>query len=141
MRKAELYSKDVSFHPLVQLALDFQSFTESGIKKNAGSLNLYTRLFKKLFSPETPYLMACLMEIHFNTIRKFSLIAMNDAIKYKYNVLPPYPAEKLKDLLGFDSVDDLLDLLRAYSIEIEKVNDNYGVIFDKKKTLIGKFHD
>jgi len=81
--------------------------------------------------------MACLMEIHFITIRKLSLIAMNDAVKFKYNALPPYPAEKLKDLLGFDTIDDLLDILRAYSIKIEEVNNNYGIIFDKKKSLIG----
>ncbi|ORX54691.1 hypothetical protein BCR36DRAFT_321909 [Piromyces finnis] len=128
IRKAESYPKEILFHPYVQLALEFQFLTDEGI---------YSRLFKKIFSTDTPYLMGCLMEIHFNTIRKKALIAMNSAIKFKDNRLPPYPAEKLKNLLGFDTIDDLLDVLYHYGIEVESNTDNYyGIIFDKKKDII-----
>ncbi|OUM70709.1 hypothetical protein PIROE2DRAFT_50001, partial [Piromyces sp. E2] len=127
VRKAELYPKEILFHPYVQLALEFQSLTDEGI---------YSRLFKKVFSPETPYLMGCLMEIHFNIIRKKALIAMNSAIKYKDNRLPPYPAEKLKNLLGFDTLEDLIDFIKYYGIDMESNEDYYGVFFDKKKEII-----
>ena len=84
--------------------------------------------------------MGCLMEIHFNTIRKNALIAMNYAVKFRDNILPPYPAEKLKDILGFDTIENLLDVLNYYSIEIDSQDNYYGVIFDKKKGIIGKYY-
>jgi len=80
------------------------------------------------------------MEIHFNTIRKNALIAMNYAVKFRDNILPPYPAEKLKDILGFDTIENLLDVLNYYSIEIDSQDNYYGVIFDKKKGIIGKYY-
>ncbi|ODV79752.1 mRNA export factor Sac3 [Suhomyces tanzawaensis NRRL Y-17324] len=118
--------------PHVQLALKLRNivsqnnlFERGGFNNSPGSLNLFEEFFKIIYSPETPLLMACLLETHFNEVRFYALKSMARSFHTKGR---PYPAESLKNLLGFDSIEKLVKFVTYYEVDV--IEDNGEVLID-----------
>lgn len=122
---------DVLMDRHVQLALKIRgiisqnNIVERGYTNTIGALNLFVEFFKTVYSDETPFLMACLLETHFNEIRFYALKSMSRCYHTKGK---PYVAEALQELLGFDSLEKLLKFVRYYEIDI--LDDNGVVLVD-----------
>lgn len=136
--------------PNVQLAIRLRNIIsqnnviERGYANSVGALNLFTEFFRIVYSEETPFLMACLLETRFNEFRFYALKAMSRSFHTKGKA---YTAEGLKNLLGFDSVEKLVDYVSYYEIDI--LHDTNGEIlvdlFNKEKLestyKLNSFHD
>lgn len=134
---------------LVQLALRFRKITtqnnvvERGVPNLVGALNLYTEFFRLVYSDETPFLMACLLETHFNEIRFYALKAISRSFHTKTK---PYTIQRLQQVLGFDSIEKLQKFLNYYDIDIINVNGEVLVdLFNKEKLettyKLNSFHE
>ena len=105
-RQIQKLPDEVYNDKLVQLALRFRKITtqnnvvERGVTNLVGALNLYTEFFRLVYSEETPFLMACLLETHFNEIRFYALKAISRSFHTKTK---PYAIQRLQQVLGFDS--------------------------------------
>ncbi|PLW16339.1 hypothetical protein PCANC_21158 [Puccinia coronata f. sp. avenae] len=82
----------------LQSALQLQILAQCGnMSRAAGrrpanspaTLNAFTRLFKKVSSPQTSFLNACLLETHFSEIRVSALKALRSAQSRKYGAHVP----------------------------------------------------
>jgi len=82
----------------LQSALQLQILAQCGnMSRAAGrrpanspaTLNAFTRLFKKVSSPQTSFLNACLLETHFSEIRVSALKALRSAQSRKYGANVP----------------------------------------------------
>ncbi|KAG7665342.1 SAC3 [[Candida] subhashii] len=123
--------------PKVQLALKLRSIisqnniVERGFINTVGALNLFVEFFRIVYSEETPFLMACLLETHFNEIRFYALKSMARSYHTKGR---PYAAESLAEILGFDSIEKLIKFVKYYEIDI--INEHgvlYVDLFNKEK--------
>ena len=121
--KAETLSQKVFYDPQVQFALEIQSMmartNEEYIQGRAsenGSLNLFSAIFRELEKPIS-YLMACCIHLSFVDIRRGALKAMQKAFYcFADDTSSMWPLEELMILLGFDSVDEVLETLEYYDI-------------------------
>lgn len=82
----------------LQSALQLQILAQCGNMSQAAgrrpanspaTLNAFTRLFKKVSSPQTSFLNACLLETHFSEIRVSALKALRSAQSRKYGANVP----------------------------------------------------
>lgn len=98
---------------IVQRALMLRGLINHGI----GGLNLYSEFFKTVLDPsKTPFLLACLAEIHFNEIRYNALKQLSKLYHSKTKKTPT--AEYLANVLGFDSFEALQRTCNIYKIDI-----------------------
>lgn len=121
----------------IQLALMIRSIAtqnnvvERGFNNSIGALNLFMEFFKIVYSDQTPFLHACLLEKHFSEIRFYALKSMSRCYHTRGKA---YSAELLQKVLGFDSLDKLLEFVQYYGIDI--LYDN-GIplvdLFNKEK--------
>ncbi|RCK55221.1 Nuclear mRNA export protein SAC3 [Candida viswanathii] len=123
--------------PKVQLALRFRNImtqnnvVERGVTNLVGALNSYSEFFRLVYSDETPLLMACLLETHFNEVRFYALKAMSRSYHTKTK---PYPLARLQEVLGYDSPEKLIKFLSYYEIDTLNVNGEVFVdLFNKEK--------
>lgn len=128
----ELFDDD-----LVQLALMFRNISsqnnivERGYNNILGALNLFLEFFRRVFDENTPYLIACLLETHFNDIRFYALKSMSRCYHSKGKA---YSAIALTEALGFDSQDDLIKFVEYYDIDVIYENNEALVdLFNREK--------
>ncbi|CUM47286.1 uncharacterized protein AC631_01936 [Debaryomyces fabryi] len=120
-REIQELPNDILSNKHVQLALMFRNMAsqnnivERGYHNSIGALNLFLEFFKIAFSPETPFLMSCLLETQFNEIRFYALKSMSRCYHTRGKA---YSAESLQNFLGFDSLDKLLKFVQYYEIDI-----------------------
>ncbi|KAJ1909689.1 actin cytoskeleton and mitosis protein [Tieghemiomyces parasiticus] len=109
--------------PAVQLALVFHAYAQYGrnpthsrrfASSRESSPFLFNRFFRLLASPGTPYLLACVLELHFDLVRRNGLHALNSAIQYVPD--SEYPLARLAERLGLDGPAQAAALCRAYKI-------------------------
>ncbi|KAJ1927330.1 actin cytoskeleton and mitosis protein [Tieghemiomyces parasiticus] len=109
--------------PAVQLALAFHAYAQYGrnpthsrrfASSRESSPFLFNRFFRLLASPGTPYLLACVLELHFDLVRRNGLHALNSAIQYVPD--SEYPLARLAERLGLDGPAQAAALCRAYKI-------------------------
>ncbi|KAL6452564.1 SAC3 Nuclear mRNA export protein SAC3 [Candida maltosa Xu316] len=148
-RQIQNLPNDIFQDSKVQLALNFRNImtqnnvVERGVTNLVGALNLYTEFFRLVYSDETPLLMACLLETHFNEVRFYALKAMSRSFHTKTK---PYSLTTLQHVLGFDSMDKLIKFLKYYEIDI--VNNNGEALVDlfnkeklEKQYKLNSYHE
>lgn len=122
-REIQELPDDIFESELVQLALRFRAIisqnniVERGHSNTVGSLNLFLEFFKLVYSDETPFLVACLLETHFNEIRFYALKSMSRCFHTRGKAIS---AESLKAILGFDSIEKLVKFVKYYEIDIDR---------------------
>ncbi|WPK26033.1 hypothetical protein PUMCH_003378 [Australozyma saopauloensis] len=104
----------------VQLALQFRllmsqnNIIERGHTNKIGAANMFVRFFELAIDPETPILMSCLLETHFNEIRFYALKSLSRSYHTGGKAIQ---GSSLQQMLGFDSLDDLIGFVSYYEVE------------------------
>lgn len=137
-REIQQLPNDIFESESVQLALKFRAIVsqnniiERGYNNTVGALNLYLEFFKLVYSDKTPFLVACLLETHFNEIRFYALKSMSRCFHTRGRAIS---AESLKTILGFDSIEKLVKFVKYYEVDIDR--DETGELlvdlFNKEK--------
>lgn len=141
-REIQSLPNDIMLDSNVQLALYFRSIVaqnnivERGYINTPGASNLFYDFFKVVYSERTPLLLACLMETHFNEIRFYALKSMTRSYHSKSK---KYPAHQLKDLLGFDTVENLVKFVSYYDVDVVYENGVQGVDLFNQEKLKSKY--
>lgn len=141
-RDLQLLPQDVFNDPLVQLAIRFRTLmaqnnvVERGYNNVVGSLNLFVQVFRLTYSDETPFLLASLLQIHFNEIRFYALKAISRSYHTKGR---PIPATSLQSMLGFDTVDQTLKFVNYYEVDTIQEGDTILVDLLNKEKLESKY--
>ncbi|KAJ2473989.1 actin cytoskeleton and mitosis protein [Coemansia sp. RSA 2322] len=125
-RVAERLPSRVFLAPVVQQALKLHRLSESGdalyTRQDPGNLfaaqNQATQFFRAVASSQTPLLLACLAEYQFPSIRRAALKAMNTAFPYQAG--KEYPTGEFADMLAFDSVDEVREFCRQFSVSVSE---------------------
>ncbi|QPG75878.1 hypothetical protein FOA43_003264 [Brettanomyces nanus] len=104
--------------PILQRALMLRGLILRGI----GNLNLYTQFFEAALNGETPFLLACMSEIHFNEVRYNALKIMSRSLHSKSKSLPD--ARILVADLGFDTLEEFLKTCKLYSLPVIHDSEN-----------------
>lgn len=105
---------------LVQLALRFRflmsqnNIVERSYTNCIGGMNLFVEFFRLVYSEQTPILLACLLETHFNEIRFYALKSMSRSYHTKGRALL---ASSLKEMLGFDNVEQLIKYISYFEVD------------------------
>lgn len=98
--------------PVLQRAI----FLRGLILRGVGRLDLYSAFFRAIFDGHTPFLLACLAEIHFNMIRYNALSMLARSLHSKAKNMPD--AKALSADLGFDTVGEFLQSCKLYALPI-----------------------
>lgn len=129
-------------HPLIKLSLKFRSLmaqnniVERGYKNTVGCLNLYVELFRLIYSDETPFLLACLLETQFNEIRFYALKAMTRAYHTKDKA---YDGKVLALQLGFSRPEELMKFVQYYEVDIIHEKGTFLVDLVNKEKLESQY--
>ena len=107
-RKSQKYRPQVFRSRLMRFArriCEYGSYTTEHAGKRRGTHSEYTfacpsRFFSLATHPNTPYLVSCLCEVHFDGIRRAALRALNKSYRAVHR---GFPIDGLVDLLGFDN--------------------------------------
>lgn len=130
-REIQLLPDSIFMDSKVQLALRFRSImsqnnvVERGYTNCIGAINLFVEFFRLVNANETPLLLACLLETHFNEIRFYALKSMSRSYHTKGKA---FLGESLREMLGFDTVEQLVNFVSYYDIDI--INDNGTILVD-----------
>ncbi|CAO3665687.1 unnamed protein product [Rhizopus microsporus] len=128
-------------HSYVQRALKFHAFAqrsneimETSSRRNKpdnafGSQNNYQALFNLITDPETPFLMACLLESHFPEIRKGALKAMNVSYMLRAGGVE---AEHVQQALGYDTLKQCIQEALHYGMQVDMSQGQPTIIFGQK---------
>ncbi|KAG2733030.1 hypothetical protein G9P44_004020 [Scheffersomyces stipitis] len=141
-REIQKLPPDIFQDSRVQLALQFRSIisqnnvVERGVTVSAGAVNLFVEFFRKVYSSQTPFLMSCLLEIHFSEIRFYALKAMARSYHTKGKA---YSGQVLTNMLGFDTLEKLVKFVTYY--EIDTFQDGQDILVDlfNKEKLESKY--
>lgn len=141
-RDLQTLPDDIVKHPYVQLALRFRflmsqnNIVERGYTNSIGAMNMFVEFFRLVFSNETPFLIACLLETHFNEIRFYALKSISRSGHTKGKALL---ASALRQMLGFDTDEQLIDFVSYYDVDI--LNEDGIVLVDlfNKEKLEAKY--
>lgn len=86
-----------------------------GQPKNSGStLNFWTRFFNELKKPEVSYLLACLAENVFPSIRTGAAKAMTRAFMTRLRAVP---WDWLETMLSTDNKEELMELVKTWGFQ------------------------
>ncbi|KAJ3186422.1 hypothetical protein HK101_009657 [Irineochytrium annulatum] len=120
--------------PRVQQAIDFQQMAQTmrNRRAQAGSLAFYTRYFRKMASPSTPLLVACLLYMEVWTIRTEALRGMHTRSHYLEPKTGYFPVVDLVEKLGFDDEEETVDFLKGHGIEVVEVEGMYRAAIGKE---------
>ncbi|KAI9285414.1 SAC3/GANP/Nin1/mts3/eIF-3 p25 family-domain-containing protein [Umbelopsis sp. AD052] len=128
VRWAQTLRLPIFTHPLVQRALDFHALAQrnneimgTSARRNKptnceAAQNFFTRFFKMVADKDTTFLMACMLEGHFPDIRKGAMKAMNKTYNIRYSGIS---AEIVRQMLGYDSVQDCVKEAELYGILVD----------------------
>lgn len=128
LREAELLPGDIFRSPMVQTAINLRQLAQRsnnlekrGQPRNTeATLNFFSRFFAELRKPNVNYLMACLAENSFSSIRIGALKAMSKAYMAQHRALP---VERIQHVLGMDSADQVEAMATHLGIELEYESD------------------
>lgn len=101
----ELLPPEIFDHPLLQRALALHRLAQkSNIPRGErASQNAFSRFFKLVSEPGTPYLFACILSTHFNDIRRNAIDALRSAYLKQHSA---FPLRTLAKILGCDDEAD-----------------------------------
>lgn len=128
-REIQTLPKSIFMDLRVQLALRFrllmsQNVTgERGQTGKIGAANLFVKFFELVHHRSTPFLMACLLETHFNEVRFYALKALSRSYHTGGKALL---GTALQLMLGFDSLQELVNFVSYY--EVDTFNDDQGIL-------------
>ncbi|TIB59306.1 hypothetical protein E3P79_01801 [Wallemia ichthyophaga] len=113
----------------IQLALKFHALArrsnEADVRgrphNTVSSPNGYSRFFKLIRSSSTPFLMACLLEPSFSSVRRGALKAMRVAYPSKYRA---YPVADLVSVLGCDDGLHVAREAENLGLDVERGGEN-----------------
>ncbi|KAL2312389.1 Nuclear mRNA export factor [Schizosaccharomyces pombe] len=136
VRQSQILPIEIFDDQRVQLALRLSALAQKNNERVGHILprnteacpNLYTRFFKLVQSPAVTYLMACLLESHFMSIRKGALKAMRKAFMSAH---ANFPCGDLKRILHFDTVEQAASFSRYYGLEVSDDNGELSINLNK----------
>jgi nuclear mRNA export protein SAC3 len=107
IRQTELLPLKILISPPVENALELCTLTQRvTLTSDRGSSsafpNFFTRFFKRISSPSTTFLEACLLEHHFAEIRKNALATIANSF-LSSDKTPAMPTPDVREMLVFDS--------------------------------------
>lgn len=141
-RDLQLLPQNVFNDPLVQLAVRFRTLmaqnnvVERGYTNVVGSLNIFVEVFRLTYNDETPFLLASLLQIHFNEIRFYALKAISRSYHTKGR---PIPATSLQSMLGFDTMEQTLKFVSYYEVDTIQEGDTILIDLLNKEKLESKY--
>ncbi|KAI9474205.1 MAG: SAC3/GANP/Nin1/mts3/eIF-3 p25 family-domain-containing protein [Benjaminiella poitrasii] len=140
-RQAQTLPLHIFQHPYMQRALEFYGLVqrnneilETSSRRNKpenvpASANFYSRFFKLVADPSTPFLMACMLETHFSEVRKGALKAMNSAYMFKAGGVP---AGYIRGVLGYDALEQLLQEAKLYGLVMDMSCGEPTILFGQR---------
>ncbi|GAA5977587.1 hypothetical protein JCM10908_005031 [Rhodotorula pacifica] len=113
----ELLPPEVFRHPLLQRALALHRLAQkSNIPRGErASQNAFSRFFKLVGEPGTPYLFACILSTHFNDIRRSAIDALRAAYLKQHSA---FPLRTLAKILGCDDEADARSVCEQLGIVV-----------------------
>ncbi|KAJ8292731.1 SAC3 family protein 1 [Rhodotorula toruloides] len=101
----ELLPPSIFSHTLLQRALAIHRLAQKSniARGERASQNAFSRFFKLVAAPETPYLFACILSTHFNDVRRNALDALRMAFLQQHSA---FPLRTLAKVLGCDDEED-----------------------------------
>ncbi|KAF7728825.1 hypothetical protein EC973_005451 [Apophysomyces ossiformis] len=129
------------FHPYIQRALQFYGLAQRNneILQTASrrhkpenieaSQNFYSKFFKLIRDPGTPFLMSCMLEWHFPEVRKGALKAMNTAYNKAHSGVP---VERVRQVLAYDTSEHLLEEVEIYGLPVDMSLEEPYIRFGQK---------
>lgn len=101
----ELLPPSIFSHPLLQRALAIHRLAQKSniARGERASQNAFSRFFKLVAAPETPYLFACILSTHFNDVRRNAVDALRMAFLKQHSA---FPLRTLATVLGCDDEED-----------------------------------
>lgn len=124
LREAELLPGDIFRAPAVQTALNLRQLAQRsnnlekrGQPRNTeATLNFFSKFFAELRKPSVNYLMACLAENSFSSVRIGAVKAMGKAYMAQHRGLP---IETMRNALAMDSDEQVIALCTHLGLEFE----------------------
>ncbi|SPO27643.1 related to SAC3 - leucine permease transcriptional regulator [Ustilago trichophora] len=141
LREAELLPGDIFRSPLVQTALNLRQLAQRsnnlekrGQPRNTeATLNFFSKFFAELRKPNVNYLMACLAENSFSSVRIGAVKAMAKAYMAQHRALP---IERVQHVLGMDSPEQVVAMATHLTLELEYEADlPVGVKIHRSATI------
>ncbi|KAN0060798.1 actin cytoskeleton and mitosis protein [Thecaphora frezii] len=145
LREVELLPRFLFVAPQVQTALSLRALAQRsnnlerrGQPRNTeATLNFFSRFFAEVRKPTVSYLMACLAENTFNSVRVGAIKAMSKAYMAQHR---PLPLDFLVKCLGLDGEDQAIELVQHLGLELDHeemdgVNRAVGVKLAKTSVI------
>ncbi|KAJ9480005.1 Nuclear mRNA export protein SAC3 [Pseudozyma hubeiensis] len=141
LREAELLPGDIFRSPLVQTAIQLRQLAQRsnnlekrGQPRNTeATLNFFSKFFAELRKPNVNYLMACLAENSFSSVRIGAVKAMSKAYMAQHRGLP---IDRVQHVLGMDSPDQVVSMATHLGLELEYEADvAVGVKIHRSATI------
>lgn len=146
LREVELLPAPVFLAPPLQWALTFRTMIQrSNLLEKRGqpsnteaTPNFFTRALDAVRRPDVGYLMACLAENLFPTVRIGAVKALARAYLPQHHGLP---LTYLTRILGMDTDDDTTDFLRTLNVEVDRdvAKINRALVLDEDKSMPSPF--
>ncbi|WFD22839.1 actin cytoskeleton and mitosis protein [Malassezia equina] len=147
LREVELLPTDVFTAAPLQWALRLRTLLQrSNLLEKRGqpqnteaTPNFFTRFFKDLARPEVSYLMACLAENLFASVRIGAVKTLTRAYLPQHNGLP---LDDVVHMLGMDAHDEARSFLELLHIQIgddDSVKINKSTVLDEDKSFASPF--
>ncbi|KAI8992583.1 SAC3/GANP/Nin1/mts3/eIF-3 p25 family-domain-containing protein [Pilobolus umbonatus] len=130
--------KALLFHGIVQSGLEIEESAtrKNKVKNSLLNQNWFTRLFKMVAMPDTPFLISCLLEYHFPEIRKNALKALNRCFS---TIVGGASVEELKTMLGYDSISQILSDAKSYGLQLDMSLGIPSISFSQKHNITKAF--
>ncbi|KAI8137919.1 SAC3/GANP/Nin1/mts3/eIF-3 p25 family-domain-containing protein [Fennellomyces sp. T-0311] len=131
----------VQAHPYLKQAFRFYEYSQrnneimqTSERRNKpenvlAAQNAYAKVFKLVGSAETPFLLACMFEVHFAEVRKGALKAMGRSYVFQYK---GPDVEYLRQLLAYDSEKHVLTEVELYGLVVDIADGEAKVRFGQK---------
>ncbi|GAC93796.1 hypothetical protein PHSY_001361 [Pseudozyma hubeiensis SY62] len=141
LREAELLPGDIFRSPLVQTAIHLRQLSQRsnnlekrGQPRNTeATLNFFSKFFAELRKPDVNYLMACLAENSFSSVRIGAVKAMSKAYMAQHRGLP---IDRVQHVLGMDSPEQVVSMATHLGLELEYEADvAVGVKIHRSATI------
>lgn len=146
LREVELLPAPVFLAPPLQWALTFRTMIQrSNLLEKRGqpsnteaTPNFFTRAFDAVRRPDVGYLMACLAENLFPTVRIGAVKTLARAYLPQHHGLP---LTYLTRILGMDSNQDTTVFLRTLNVEVDQdvAKINRALVLDEDKSMASPF--
>lgn len=138
LRQTENLPPYLFYSPEVQQALSFAYLAGNRDATGPPVQNFFSRFFRTVARPDTPYLVACLLESHFGDVRKAALLALKKGFLKNYK---PMPLEDLVDMIGCDDELDVAGVCEEFGFEVEWDDDApLTVKLYRDSQMVGESH-